>query len=180
VRFNVTVSPAGTGTGTPTGSVLVMAGTKTLCSIHLSGGKGSCSPAASALGPHGRFAIGAHYAGDTMFRASSSTLKVLTVVSNSSTSLSLSTSTVKYGRENAVKFTFTVTGPRGVPTGNAMVGLLSNGKILCSHSLSHGKGSCSPSARALSPGTHPIVAHYNGNAAFNPSTSSKKMLTVKR
>jgi hypothetical protein len=180
LRFTVKVSAATAGDGTPTGSAVVVAGTKVLCSVHLSSGMGSCSPAATALGPHGKFALVAHYAGDTTFRASSSSLQVLTVMSNSVTSLTLSRSTVTYGRENVVRFTVKVTGPGGVPTGNAMVLVTAGGRILCSSRLSSGKGTCSPAATALAPGSHMIKAHYNGNAAFNPSNSSQKTLTVTR
>jgi hypothetical protein len=180
LRFTVRVSAASAGGGTPTGSATVVAGTKILCSVHLSSGMGSCSPAATALGPHGRFALVAHYAGDMTFSPSSSSLQTLTVVSNSTTSLSLSRSSVTYGRENVLRFTVKVTGPGGVPTGNELVIVTVGGKILCSSPLSSGKGACSPAATALAPGTHLIMAHYNGNAVFNPSNSSSKTLTVKR
>jgi len=180
LKFSVKVSAASAGTGTPTGSVVVVSGTKILCSVHLSSGMGSCSPAATAMGPHGMFALVAQYAGDTTFSPSSSTLQTLTVVSNSVTSLTLSTSTVTYGHENVLKFTIKVTGPGGVPTGNAMVMVTAGGKILCSSRLSGGKGSCSPAATALAPGSHMLMAHYNGNTVFNPSNSSQKTLTVRR
>ena len=100
---------------------------------------------------------------------------------SSVTVLSLSKATVNYGNEHAEKFRVTVsssTAGTGVPTGD--VAVESGTKILCSIRLSRGHGSCSPTARALAPGSHKIVAHYSGNTNLNPSTSSKKTLTVLR
>jgi Bacterial Ig-like domain (group 3) len=178
--FSVTVSAASAGSGMPTGSVVVVSGTRILCSVHLSSGMGHCSPAATALGPHGTFVLVAQYAGDTTFSPSSSTLKTLTIVSNSVTSLTLSTSTVTYGHENVLRFTVKVTGSAGVPTGNAIVMVTTGGKLVCATRLSGGKGTCSPTATALAVGSHLIMAHYNGNTVFNPSNSGTKTLTVKR
>jgi len=180
IRFTVKVRAATAGDGTPTGSATVASGSKVLCTVHLSNGTGVCSPTASALGPHGRYALVAHYAGNTVFRASSSSIEPLTVVANSATTLTLSTSTVKYGHENVVRFTIKVTGPRGTPTGNAMVIVAARGRILCSHRLSSGKGTCSPASKALPVGKWAIFAHYNGDGSFNPSSSSHKTLTVRR
>jgi hypothetical protein len=47
---------------TPTGQVVVEAGKKVLCTIHLSDGMGECSPSSHALKP-GFYAILAHYSG---------------------------------------------------------------------------------------------------------------------
>jgi hypothetical protein len=169
LKFGVKVDP---GSGVPTGSVIVESGAKILCRMHLSGGKGSCSPAARALAP-GKHTIVAHYRGDKNFKPSTSSKQTLTVLRRSVTALSLSRSTVIYGSEQVVKF-----GARegagapgtGVPTGFVVVE--SGTKVLCSIHLSGGKGSCSPAARALAPGKHTIVEHYRGDKDFTPSTSS--------
>ncbi|HEY6792443.1 MAG TPA: Ig-like domain-containing protein [Trebonia sp.] len=176
-KFGVTEDPV---TGVPTGYVVVESRAKIVCRIHLSGGKGSCSPAARALRP-GSYTIVAHYSGDKNFKPSTSSKQTLTVLRPSVTALSLSRSTVVYGDEQVVKFGVKVSAGApgtGVPTGHAVV--MSGTRILCSISLSGGKGSCSPAARALRPGSRTIVAHYTGDKTFEPSTSSRKALLVLR
>jgi hypothetical protein len=185
-KFSVKVSAGAPGTGVPTGYVAVESGTKILCSIHLYRGKGNCSPAAKALA-RGSYKIVAHYSGDKNFKPSTSSWKTLTVVRHSSlrnpfvTALSLSSSTVIYGNEQIEKFSVKVTAgaPRtGVPTGYVAVD--SATKILCIIHLYRGTGSCSPTAKALAPGSYKVVAFYAGDFNFKPSTSSRKTLTVLR
>lgn len=97
------------------------------------------------------------------------------------TALSLSSATVIYGNEQIEKFSVKVSAGvhgTGVPTG--AVAMESGTKILCSIRLYHGKGNCSPAAKALTRGSYKIVAHYSGNKNFRPSTSSRKTLTVLR
>jgi hypothetical protein len=97
------------------------------------------------------------------------------------TALSLSSSAVSYGNEQVEKFSVKVSAGvpgTGVPTGYVLVE--SGTKILCSIHLYRGKGSCSSAAKALAPGSYKVVAHYDGDLNFNPSTSSRKTLTVLR
>jgi Bacterial Ig-like domain (group 3) len=97
------------------------------------------------------------------------------------TVLSLSSSTVTYGDEQAEEFSVKVTASApgtGVPTGYVLVE--SGTKILCSIHLYRGTGSCSPAAKALARGSHKIVASYSGDRNFKPSTSSMETLTVLR
>jgi hypothetical protein len=182
-KFSVKVSAVAPGTGVPTGYVVVESGTKILCVIHLHRGKGSCSPAAWALA-RGSYKIVAHYSGDTNFKPSTSNTETLTVLRHAPvrhpfvTALWLSSSTVIYGNEQVEKFRVTVTGaPRtGGPTG--YVGVKSGTRLLCVIYNFRGKGSCSPAAWALAPGSYKIVAIYGGHPNFKPSTSSPKTLTV--
>jgi Bacterial Ig-like domain (group 3) len=78
-KFNVRVSTGASGTGVPTGYVVVESGTKILCGIHLYRGKGSCSPTAEALA-RGSYKIVAHYSGDLNFKPSRSSKETLTVL----------------------------------------------------------------------------------------------------
>jgi Bacterial Ig-like domain (group 3) len=177
-KFSIRVSAGAPGTGVPTGRVVVRSGTRTLCRIHLSRGKGGCSPVAKALRP-GSYEVVAYYSGDKNFRPSTSRLKTLTVLDPSVTALSLSRSTVTYGHERTVRFSVKVSAGApgtGVPTGLVVVRFWS--RTLCSVHLFRGKGSCSPAARALRPGWHKIVAYYGGDRNFTPSTSREKTLTV--
>ena len=97
------------------------------------------------------------------------------------TALSLSSSTVIYGKEQVEKFSVKVSAGApgtGVPTGYVVVE--SGTKILCVIHLHRGKGSCSPAAWALARGSYKIVARYSGDRNFKPSTSNTETLTVLR
>jgi hypothetical protein len=97
------------------------------------------------------------------------------------TTLSMSMSTVTYGREQVVKFSVKATAQTagaGVPPGYINV---TSGKYLCRARLFGGKGSCSPTAKALGPGRrYTIIATYTGSSAFSPSRSTGKILTVRK
>jgi hypothetical protein len=62
----------------PTGTVAVMSGSTTLCTIVLSAGRGSCSPSPYAL-PPGFYGIRGYYSGDAMFSPSASNVRTLQV-----------------------------------------------------------------------------------------------------
>ncbi|HET7012489.1 MAG TPA: Ig-like domain-containing protein [Streptosporangiaceae bacterium] len=75
-RITVKVSPR-TG-GTPSGKVLVKAGSATLCTVTLAKGKGSCVLGSRKLRP-GRYKVAATYGGDSVYSGSASGIKMLTV-----------------------------------------------------------------------------------------------------
>jgi hypothetical protein len=182
-KFSVKVSAVAPGIGVPTGYVVVESGTKILCVIHLHRGKGSCSPAAWAL-TRGSYKLVAHYSGDTNFKPSTSNTETLTVLRHAPvrhpwvTALWLSGSTVIYGNEQVEKFRVTVTGAPGTGGPTGYVGVKSGTRLLCVIHLHRGKGSCSPAAQALAPGSYNLVAHYSGDTNFKPSTSNTKTLFV--
>ena len=98
---------------------------------------------------------------------------------NSTTSLSLSTSSLVVGHEEVEKFSVTVTGDAfgtAKPTGT--VEIEADGKGVCGFALSDGKGSCSLGDKQLGGGSYEIDAHYNGDDDLSPSTSAKKHLEV--
>ncbi len=120
-------------------------------------------------------------------------------VCSSMTSLSLSQSTVTPGRENLVSFSVNVSGGTsmtdvayvrgardgnsdkadrrtGTPTGSVVV--KTRGRVLCRTYLRHGYGQCSLRSWQLRPGSYQVVAQYNGNRNFSPSTSGPEQLTV--
>jgi len=74
--FSITVAPQ--YTGSPSGSVEVMAGSKKLCKITLKASAGSCSPAASVLRV-GTYSVDAVYGGNIDFEAAESNSSSLTV-----------------------------------------------------------------------------------------------------
>ena len=95
------------------------------------------------------------------------------------TTLTLSTGKVTYGHEQAEHLTITVA-PRysGTPVGKITV--KAGSTILCTLTLTIGKGHCTLAASKLRPGTYSLVARYEGSKEFVASASAGKSLTVAR
>jgi hypothetical protein len=177
VRFSVSVVP--TYAGVPKGSVKIRAGTVTLCTITLSSGAGSCAGSGTALAA-GTHAITASYGGATNFDASVSSESTLTIVkASSATTFSLSTTKVTYGKESVEVVSGAVTSVDG-GTAAGTVEVKAGSLLLCKMTLSGGKGKCSMSATALSPGTYVLEAVYLGSTDYDASTSVKQSLVVGR
>jgi hypothetical protein len=181
VNFGVLVRPQ--FTGNPSGTVKIVSGATTLCSLVLSSGLGSCSVAVSSptLLAAGTYAVTAAYSGSAFFATSTSGPATFTVSkAPTKTSLTLSAKTVVHGHEQTLKFTTTLRPAfAGVPTGAVAVFA---GKIkLCSVNItaaSHGTGTCSPVATALPPGSYSVIADYGGASNFAPSASGVVALKV--
>jgi hypothetical protein len=176
-HVSVTVTPQ--YSGTPTGTVTVKTVTGTLCTITLAAGKGTCTPTASQF-PVGSTNLAATYNGNADFGTSASAAATLTVTKPASkTALSLSTTKVTYGDEQAGHVSVTVT-PQysGTPAGS--VTIKSGTATVCTVTLAAEKGSCAVTARQLAPGTAKLTATYNGNADFASSASAAASLTVSK
>jgi Bacterial Ig-like domain (group 3) len=78
LTFHVTVRPGHLATGTPTGTAAVVARGKTLCTVTLHHGRGSCSLTAEEL-KLGQYKVRAVYSGDSRFRLSNSKSSVFEV-----------------------------------------------------------------------------------------------------
>lgn len=76
---HLTVQATSSGSGTPTGTVTVTAGSATVCTTTLASGTGSCTLTASQL-PSGTYQLTASYSGDTTFAASASASAMLRIV----------------------------------------------------------------------------------------------------
>jgi hypothetical protein len=174
-KLSVTVTPrAG---GIPTGQVTVKAGSSGLCIITLSGGAGSCTLAATKLRP-GTYQLSASYSGDTVYHGSTSAQHTLTVAAEpTSTGLSLSTGTVKFGHEQPEDLTVTVK-PAFSGTAAGKVTIKTGSTGICTITLVEGKGSCTLSASKLRPGTYTLTATYTATSLYAASTSPQKTLTV--
>jgi Bacterial Ig-like domain (group 3) len=97
----------------------------------------------------------------------------------SATALTLSRSTVTYGRQSLVEFRVRVTADdpaNGKPTGSVDVD--AGSRVLCRFDLSDAAGRCSLADRELAPGSYEIEAHYSGDADLDPSTSGREHLVV--
>jgi hypothetical protein len=168
--------------GTPTGTVTVSANGKTVCTITLSGGGGSCSLRAGQL-PQGNYGLTANYGGDDNYLGSfdnaNNKFNVLPARSATTTELALSTARVKAGHEQSEHLSVHVTSKAsGTPGGK--VTLKAGSVTLCVIKLAKARAGCTLAPKKLKPGTYHLTAAYPGSTRFGASTSSKKTLTVTR
>jgi Big-like domain-containing protein len=171
VTFTITVKPT-SGTGTPTGSVLLTdtaAGGGFQATLTLSGGSATVTTTALVAGANNLSAL---YNGDGTFAASTASL-TQTVNTPAATSTMVSSSLNPSVVGQAVMFTATVSaagGATGTPTGT--VQFSDNGTALGSPvTLSNGVAT-TPAITNLTVGTHPITAAYSGDSTFAASTAS--------
>ena len=176
--FTATVTPE--VSGAPTGSVAVKAGTATVCTITLVDGTGTCSPAATALGPSGTpYAMTGVYGGDADFTGSVSAVKPWTITSATvGLSASVSTSTVIFGNEAVALFSATVTAPgAGTPTGTVV--FKTGPATLCTATVDAGQASCALAVTLGVDGSpYAVSATYSGDANFAGTSVSTISLTV--
>jgi uncharacterized protein (TIGR03437 family) len=171
VTFTATVT--GTG-GTPTGTVQFYDGSVALGTATLSGGKATFSTSSLAVGAHG---VTVTYSGNTAFAASTSQALTETInptVSLTPTATALQASLNPSTSGSSVKFTATVTGTGGTPTGT--VTFLDGSVSLGTATLSGGKATFSTSSLAV--GAHGITVSYSGDSAFSASTSQALAETI--
>jgi sugar lactone lactonase YvrE len=164
------LTAAVTGAGQPTGTVVFLSGSTTLCTATLSSGTATCSftPVIS-----GALAISAQYQGDTDHTGSSASL-TLNVYD---TSISLQFSSTQLTYPGATNVTVCVTGAtKATPTGTVQI--LDGTTVLTTLTL-QGNGCAywyiSP---GLSAGTHTMTAVYSGDKNNPPGTSDPTVLTV--
>jgi Bacterial Ig-like domain (group 3) len=168
VTFTATLTLS-SGTITPTGSVTFKDGSTILGSSTLDlSGVATFATSSLASGSH---SITAVYSGDSNY--SSSTSSVLTqIVSQASTSTTLTSSLNPSTYGTGVTFTATVSPATATGTAQFFDGTTSLGTA----SLSG--GTASQSTSALSVGTHTLTATYSGDSNFTGSTSNAVTQTV--
>ncbi len=172
VTLTATVTPDGTGSAAPTGSVTFFSGTTSLGSEPISNGVATLST--SAL-PAGTDAITAKYGGDTNYGSSTSAATTVTV------SVADTTSVVTYfptspvaGQNVSLTATVSAVSPgAGTPTGT--VDFYNGSSLLGSATLSNGSATFVTSA--LTAGANSITADYAGDPNFSTSTSSPVTVT---
>ena len=176
VKVNVT--SATSVDGFPLGTVILISGSNTVCTIGLEYGGGSCTVPATAL-PAGTDQLAAYYEGSAEFAASTSSPVTITVSqAATTTALSLSPLTVAYGNEQGERASVTVaTGPLGLTPGGTVT-VSSGTQTVCTITLASGSGSCAFPATGLPAGDSEVTASYGGDTDFRASTSAASPLTV--
>ena len=181
--FTATVAPTGSGGPSPTGVITVASGTTTLCTIVVTSAT-TCSTGATALDASGTaYPVVASYGGDTNYGGSSSSpAQQLTVdQASTTTALSLSSSTVTYGNEEAVTYTAAVSPQFAGSTPRGTVTVTSGATTLCTFTLPTATPACTTSTGTVldASGTpYALAATYGGDANFTGSADSSQSLTV--
>ncbi|HEY1653146.1 MAG TPA: choice-of-anchor Q domain-containing protein [Acidimicrobiales bacterium] len=165
-----TVTASGGPSGNPV--TFTLDSTSTGCALN---GSTVTFPAA------GTCVIDANQAGDANYLAGAQAQQSFTVVAHTlastTTSLSSSSLVAVFGLEWLNVFRVSVSSPtKGTPTGTVV--LRAGTTTLCTITLVHGSGSCSPGATALFVGLDKVVATYSGDANFAGSTSAASWLIV--
>jgi len=162
------------------GTVTIKAGKQTLCTIALKRDAGGCTLAAAEL-LAGRHGVVATYVASTNFSSSSSKQEIVTVSrALSSSYLTLSHTGAAYSAEQSLKFTARVADPAKAPLATGRIAVTTGSRTLCTITLVHGEGTCSPTDAALPPGSYLVFANYAGSAELLPSKSSTKALVITR
>lgn len=106
---------------------------------------------------------------------------------SSSTSLSLSSGTVRYSHESSEQLSVSVAPafPKSwhgsQPAGRVRIREVNSGILICQFHLSGGTGSCNLGDRQLGAGnTYHLIAYYDGNSTFDPSASGVDPVVVRR
>jgi hypothetical protein len=180
--LSATVSPAFSGTTTPTGSVVFLFQDGTPVGKAQLNGSGTATWTVSSL-PVGTHAVTVTYLGDTNYQSSSSALLLQTVNPTSTTvSLASSVSTSVFGQTITLSGAAVAVAPGGgTPTGTlTFVDLgqqtstqAGTGTTLGTCTLS--AAACSITAAALAVGTHNLFVSYAGDANFTISDSSASL-----
>ncbi len=173
VTLTATVSAAGPGSGTPTGTVIFYDGTTALDTATLSGGKASFKTTALAVGSH---AITAVYSGDVNFTTSTSaTLDQIVNQDGTATTVSSSVDPSVFGQSVTLTAKVSAASPgSGTPTGS--VTFYDGTTALDTATLTSGKATFKTNALAV--GSQSITAVYSGDGNFTTSTSSALTQTV--
>ena len=155
--------------GTPTGSVIFIAGANVLATAPIDG-TGRATATTSTLGA-GTYLITAQYTADTRFQPSTSpAVQENVIAANTSTTLSANPNPAAVTQ--VVTFSAAVragqTSTR-IPSGTVI--LLDGSTILGTTQLNTG-GIANFSIGSLSFGSHLITAQYGGSSGFNPSSST--------
>jgi Bacterial Ig-like domain (group 3) len=99
---------------------------------------------------------------------------------STTTALSLSTSAVEYGREQAEIFNAATTSAGGGTIPNGTVSFKNGTRTLCKATISLGRASCALSGTSLKPGNYSVVGVLAGSSHFSSSTSVAETFAVSK
>jgi hypothetical protein len=174
------VSEPSAGSSFVTGTVTIRNAARILCQPTLENGTASCKLSRTEL-PVGTHNVVADYSGTTSLVGSASKPTTVHVVRALTTSsLSLSHGTTRFGSEKSVQFTGKVGVGPGLSPASGDVVISSGSQRLCVINLVRGKGSCSLTASELSVGRHSISARYEGSSSLEGSESRSQTLIITR
>ncbi len=157
----------------PTGSITFMDGTTTLGTGTLSGTTATYDTAALSVGTH---SIVATYAGDSKTASFTSAPYTQTVnAAGASVILTASANPATFG--TSVTFSATATSTAGPLTGTVQ---FQDGGITIGSGTLSSTGVAILSLSTLNPGTHSIVAAYQGDSTDQPANSTALQLVVER
>ena len=161
---------------TPTGSVTVLSGDKTLASAVLSGGGASVKLPAGSL-PMGTHSLSVAYSGDGNVKAGSVTtsLSVVAPATTTQGSVTATGGSVAYGQSSTIPVSVTASG--ATPTGAVTV--LSGTTPLGTATLTAGAAQVRIPAKSLTPGVHRLTVTYSGDATVTTASGTVE-LTVSR
>ncbi len=168
VTFTATVSSPN---GTPTGTVAFSYGSTALGTVPLINGVASLTT--SAL-PQGTQIITAAYSGDTNFFSNSATLTQIVIGFLTSTMVTSVTPSKLYALEPAT-ITAVVTGVGAIPTGSVT---FTDGGTSIGTATLNASGTATLTYAFPASGSQAVIANYNGDVNFSPSTSAPYPVNV--
>ena len=184
------VGGGGGGNGSPTGYFSVTAGATDLiapdsCSAG-NGGGNPCYLASATVLPASPtpYTVTVSYPGDVNFTPASTTVHLQVFPATTTTSLTVTRPSVRFGQEDGVGISATVTsGTTGAPRGRVEV--THGGTLVCTITDLHpsgadtATGSCPPlRADQLAAGDYGLTADYLGDGDYQSSVSAPQALTV--
>jgi Bacterial Ig-like domain (group 3) len=161
----------------PSGTVTVKSGTRPVCVVTVTAGRGNCALPASMFRA-GTADLWASFAGNGDFIHSYSASRMLTVArADPAIAVTMSAAKTVYGKEQGERLSVAVIPEHaGTPTGRAIV--KSGSVTICQIKLAAGKGGCSLGATQFAVGTAKITVSYGGDGNFDASASKAVTLGI--
>ncbi len=145
--------------------------------------KGACKLAGKTVSfkKPGTCIIDANQAGNSAYLPAPQLQQAMTITATAAathTELSLSSATVSYGSEQALKITATVIAAGGGTIPKARATVSAGAATVCKITLLNGTGTCRPKSTALKSGTYSLTAALDQSSHFGGSTSNTEALKV--
>ena len=168
VEFTATVTPASTGSASPSGDVDFYNGSTLLGSVAISNDIASYSTSALPVGTN---SITAKYVGDTNYATSTSTPATVVTVAQGTTTTTVSFSPTLPVYGQVITLTATITpGASGAASPTGTVDFFNGSTLIGSGTVSNGVATLNTTA--LPVGTTDVTAQYLGDSNYSGSTSA--------